>query len=71
MTMVGKAIVIPRSSRIMFLAVLASTCSQVHSHGEVDKFMRTDKHIKTKQKTPWSEFASELYRPSDRRLSAK
>jgi hypothetical protein len=25
---------------------------------------------KTKQ-TPWSEYASELYRPSDRRLSAK
>jgi hypothetical protein len=24
-----------------------------------------------KKKTPWSEFASELYRPSDRRLSAK
>jgi hypothetical protein len=22
-------------------------------------------------KTPWSEFASELYRPSDRRLSVK
>jgi CBS-domain-containing membrane protein len=26
---------------------------------------------KTKQQTPWSESASELYRPSDRRLSAK
>jgi hypothetical protein len=25
----------------------------------------------TKKKTPWSESASELYRPSDRRLSAK
>jgi hypothetical protein len=25
----------------------------------------------TKKQTPWSEFASELYRPSDRRLSAK
>jgi hypothetical protein len=25
----------------------------------------------TKKKTSWSEFASELYRPSDRRLSAK
>jgi hypothetical protein len=24
-----------------------------------------------KKKTPWSEFASELYQPSDRRLSAK
>jgi hypothetical protein len=24
-----------------------------------------------KKKTPWSESASELYRPSDRRLSAK
>jgi hypothetical protein len=29
-----------------------------------------DSHICTK-KTPWSESASELYRPSDRRLSAK
>jgi hypothetical protein len=28
-------------------------------------------NIKTKTKTPWSESASELYRPSDRRLSAK
>jgi hypothetical protein len=28
------------------------------------------KHMKTKQ-TPWSESASELYRPSDRRLCAK
>jgi hypothetical protein len=30
-------------------------------------------HTKTKQKkqTPWPESASELYRPSDRRLSAK
>jgi hypothetical protein len=26
---------------------------------------------KKKKKTPWSESASELYRPSDRRLSAK
>jgi hypothetical protein len=25
----------------------------------------------TKKQTPWSESASELYRPSDRRLSAK
>jgi hypothetical protein len=29
-------------------------------------------HTRTrKKKTPWSESASELYRPSDRRLSAK
>jgi hypothetical protein len=27
--------------------------------------------IKKKKQTPWSESASELYRPSDRRLSAK
>jgi hypothetical protein len=27
--------------------------------------------VKGKKKTPWSESASELYRPSDRRLSAK
>jgi hypothetical protein len=27
--------------------------------------------VATKLKTPWSESASELYRPSDRRLSAK
>jgi hypothetical protein len=27
--------------------------------------------IKKNEKTPWSESASELYRPSDRRLSAK
>jgi hypothetical protein len=27
--------------------------------------------LKKKLKTPWSESASELYRPSDRRLSAK
>jgi hypothetical protein len=27
--------------------------------------------IKNIKKTPWSESASELYRPSDRRLSAK
>jgi hypothetical protein len=26
---------------------------------------------KTNEQTPWSESASELYRPSDRRLSAK
>jgi hypothetical protein len=26
---------------------------------------------KKKEQTPWSESASELYRPSDRRLSAK
>jgi hypothetical protein len=28
-------------------------------------------HLQTQKKTPWSESASELYRPSDRRLSAK
>jgi hypothetical protein len=28
-------------------------------------------YIKKKKKPPWSESASELYRPSDRRLSAK
>jgi hypothetical protein len=28
-------------------------------------------NINTKKKTPWSESASELYRPSNRRLSAK
>jgi hypothetical protein len=27
--------------------------------------------VKFKKKTPWPEFASEIYRPSDRRLSAK
>jgi hypothetical protein len=27
--------------------------------------------LKTKQQTPWPESASELYQPSDRRLSAK
>jgi hypothetical protein len=32
---------------------------------------RLRKQLKSKKKTPWSEFASELYRPSDRRLSAK
>jgi hypothetical protein len=34
------------------------------------RFVRTSNKEKT-EKTPWSESASELYRPSDRRLSAK
>jgi hypothetical protein len=36
-------------------------------------YMRKKQAISTKNKkqTPWSESASELYRPSDRRLSAK
>jgi hypothetical protein len=29
------------------------------------------RHKKTEIQTPWPEFSSELYRPSDRRLSAK
>jgi hypothetical protein len=34
--------------------------------------LEIDNNKKNKQKqTPWSESASELYRPSDRRLSAK
>jgi hypothetical protein len=33
--------------------------------------MKWCSHQKKKKKTPWSESASELYRPSDRRLSAK
>jgi hypothetical protein len=32
---------------------------------------QVNKQNKTKQQTPWSESASELYRPSDRRFSAK
>jgi hypothetical protein len=36
----------------------------------VQKHERISKYINKKQ-TPWSESASELYRPSDRRLSAK
>jgi uncharacterized alpha/beta hydrolase family protein len=31
----------------------------------------TSARRKEEKKTPWSESASELYRPSDRRLSAK
>jgi hypothetical protein len=31
----------------------------------------TDVHKQKQKQTPWSESASELYRPSDRRLSAK
>jgi hypothetical protein len=33
-------------------------------------FYKTGNFIKTKTKNPWSESAIELYRPSDRRLSA-
>jgi hypothetical protein len=33
--------------------------------------LMTGKNKIIKKKTPWSESASELYRPSDRRLSAK
>jgi hypothetical protein len=36
---------------------------------EGTKHMLLSRHLK--KKTPWSESASELYRPSDRRLSAK
>jgi hypothetical protein len=41
---------------------------------EVHRFTPTAHYIVlnlTKKKIPWSESASELYRPSDRRLSAK
>jgi hypothetical protein len=43
-------------------------------NGSVNTFMRQRIHILQKNcrtKTPWSESASELYRPSDRRLSVK
>jgi hypothetical protein len=35
----------------------------------LSKLLQTNKQ--TNKQTPWSESASELYRPSDRRLSAK
>jgi hypothetical protein len=45
----------------------------------MDNFQNYDSNInipssqtyKTNKHTPWHEFASELYRPSDRRFSAK
>jgi hypothetical protein len=39
--------------------------------GKEDIFKATIENDIPKKKTPWSESASELYRPSDRRLSAK
>jgi hypothetical protein len=40
--------------------------------GEEKMVIQKMEGIKTKlNQTPWSESASELYRPSDRRLSAK
>jgi hypothetical protein len=39
--------------------------------GTLPPLLRWKSKIKKKLKTPWSEFASELYGPSDRRLSAK
>jgi hypothetical protein len=46
-----------------FGRVYRSFTAAVHVH--------TDNTITNKKKTPWSESASELYRPSDRRLSTK
>jgi hypothetical protein len=49
-------------------AVQKTTLCGGHQH---KSFLHTNIQIYKKKKTPWSESASELYRPSDRRLSAK
>jgi hypothetical protein len=49
---------------------------QLHSTGHdavqrIDVKLPLSSYIQTHKKTPWPQFANELYRPSDRRLSAK
>jgi hypothetical protein len=46
------------------------TVSITGIHCSSDKVGKVDV-MQLKEKTPWSESASELYRPSDRRFSAK
>jgi hypothetical protein len=43
----------------------------VRTNGVGSEECSTDKKNKKKKRTPWSESTNELYRPSDRRLSAK
>jgi hypothetical protein len=47
----------------VYLILQAAVSPGVHSVSNRNEYL--------KKKTPWSESASELYRPSDRRLSAK
>jgi hypothetical protein len=44
---------------------------ETESQAVLNTLTEHDFQDKLKKKTPWSESASELYRPSDRRLSAK
>jgi hypothetical protein len=51
-----------------------SQCCSLSSGLWVNRFIiliKTEKEMNTTKETPWPESASELYRPSDRRLSAK
>jgi hypothetical protein len=54
------------SHNMFYIYVCVCVCVCV-SEVELEIEMYSSK----KKKTPWSESASELYRPSDRRLSAK
>jgi hypothetical protein len=54
-------------SKMVFLHV--AKCNQ--SVPKLGLFLSEIEFCKHKKKTPWSESASELYRSSDRRLSAK
>jgi hypothetical protein len=51
--------------RTAFYASAFLPSASTHTHARTEAYTTNDKQ------TPWSESASELYRPSDRRLSAK
>jgi hypothetical protein len=62
----------------MPLIIPESHGALLETFGEESRIVRAmmlevmvEKKEKGKKQTPWSESASELYRPSDRRLSAK
>jgi hypothetical protein len=49
----------------------ASTGIQAFTRQNISTVFLDEQTTTTKKQTPWSESASELYRPSNRRLSAK
>jgi hypothetical protein len=51
--------------------ICAHTHTHTHAHKHTHTHTHTHTHAHTHNLTPWSESASELYRPSDLRLSAK
>jgi hypothetical protein len=61
----------PRGTLYLQTLALTSLTSGGRSRTQVTEFSLSQQLYKKAQKTPWSESASELYKPNDRHLSAK